>query len=263
MTGLLKQVFKIYTDYMGKGIAMWLFLAAILYLWIVEKNKSKKTIFIYASVALLILFFFPLSSYLLIHTIFDGEVYYRILWLLPMGVTIAYALIRFIDRIPSQIGKGIASAIACMVIAIGGNYIYANPTFTKAENLYQLPQAVIEICDAIEVEDQWVRAAMPQELLNCVRQYSADVRMPYGRENLIARWNFNHPMMETMEAPVINAKKLAEQGREYWCYYLVIGDNREMSGKLEDYDYIPIGKVGYYTIYVDSRLDKLNYRMLK
>lgn len=255
MLGLMEYAFDVCKTYNGRSLFMVLFLCALFYLWITEKDKSRKVILVYLSVALAALFFFPVFIYIMVNILFDNEVYYRTIWLFPIAIVIAFAITKVIIKEKKVWRKIVIGAAFALLIMTGGTYVYSNPTFVKAENLYQVPQVVVDICDTIQEEDQWVRAAMPQELIPYVRQYSAEVRMPYGRESLIERWNLEHPMYQNMENDVIDTKLLAEQGREYWCYYIVIGDNRVMDGKLEDYDYHSIGKIGAYTIYVDGRLD--------
>ena len=71
-----------------------------------------------------------------------------------------------------------------MVLMISGKLVYSSPLFSRAENTYHIPQVVVDICDAIEVEGREVMAAFPDEFLLYVRQYSPVICMPYGRESL-------------------------------------------------------------------------------
>ncbi len=74
----------------------------------------------------------------------EAGTYYRILWLLPMTVVIAYAGVKLIGK-HTRIGL-VALAAVCI---LGGSYVYGNVNVSKAENRYHLPAEVPAICDLI------------------------------------------------------------------------------------------------------------------
>ena len=255
MIELMQTVFQIYRDYSGKGAILTFFLIALLYLFVTEKEKTIKIVILYCSIFLLVLFFCPLFAYLLIHVLFDNEVYYRLIWLMPIGITIAYAMTRLIINEKVFLRKLIIGVVGAIIIMWNGSFVYSNPTFVKAENAYQIPQVVVEICEVIRSDEDYVRACMPEELIPTVRQYTSMIRMPYGRENLVGRWNFAHPMYETAKQEVIDVELFCTQGREYNCHFIVVGDNHELKGSFEDYDYSFVTKIGIYSIYKDDLID--------
>ncbi|MEG1847640.1 MAG: hypothetical protein RRX92_09630 [Lachnospiraceae bacterium] len=250
---MMTQVIEIFRLYHGSSLYMTLFCCGLLYLWLTEQDKSLRVVLIYVSATILFLFFFPLFSYFMIHFILDGEVYYRILWFLPMSIVVAYAAVRVISRQTQMLRKVVLSLMVCLVLCMGGDYTYDNPTFEPTENLYHLPQTVVDICDAIMPQEgeEWVCAAMPQELLSYVRQYTTQIHMPYGRAVLIKRWNLPHPMYDTMEAAVIDVKLLTEQAREYGCHYIVLEESRAMDGNPEEQGFRLVTNVDGYNIYLD------------
>ena len=181
-------------------------------------------------VILLLLYFNPLFAEL-VFGVAGGEIYYRIIWLLPITIVIAYTCVCILgDMVRKQndsgrdrtsegkVKKGLPSIVAAVclggLIVISGSFIYDNPFFHKAENLYHVPDSVVHICDAINVPGREVMAVFPLELVQYVRQYSPVTRMPYGREMTVERWNYYNPLCEAMYAQVIDMEVLAPLVKE-------------------------------------------------
>ena len=73
---------KLFQEYMGTGLIVLWFLVSLLYLWLTEKRKYIRVMFLYVPLVLLLVFFNPLVAKI-VSQMADGEIYYRILWLLP------------------------------------------------------------------------------------------------------------------------------------------------------------------------------------
>lgn len=235
---------------MGTGLIVGWFLLAVVYLLLKEKRKNVRIVFVYVPIILLFLFFNPLFARIVYGFVGD-EIYYRILWLMPITVVIAYAVIHLYGRLNGRIRIGFA-AVCGVLVVISGSYIYNNPYFRRAENQYHMPQTVVNICDAIVVEGREVMALFPADMLQYVRQYSPVVCMPYGREQTVDRWNHYSEMYMVMEAQVIDVKRLAELAKERWCHYIIVPQEKELRGSFYDYDYILFDTIDGYTIYQDT-----------
>lgn len=254
MIEVLSQTAEIFKSYSGSSLYMTLFLCSLVYLWITEEDKGKKAVLVYCSAGVLFLFFFPLCSYFLMNYIFDHEIYYRMLWFLPIGILVALSATKLIAVQTKITRKVVITLLACVILIRGGDYTYDNPTFVKAQNAYHIPQEVIDVCDAIipADEEQWVMAVVPQEMLSYVRQYSANIHLPYGREVLIERWNLWHPMYQTMEADTVWAKTLAKQAHEAGCQYIVLHQDKVFDEDIQKWGYILQENVDGYNIYQDK-----------
>lgn len=249
MVGAEGSVLMMLKMYSGNMSLTLLFIASLVYLWITEKNKGRKAVLIYTSVAVLALFFFPLFTYFVIDMMGEEEIYYRLLWALPMGGVIAYAAVKFLAGIKKKWLQAVLLLLLAVYIAIGGHLIYKSPQFSKAENIYQVPDAVVQICDAIVVPGREVMAAFPAELVPYVRQYSAFVVMPYGYDSLVERWGLGEELEEEMSKEVSDAKVLSELAIEEGCHFLIINQSHVVTGDLEDYDYTLILQTEGYDIY--------------
>ena len=79
--------------------------------------------------------------------------------------------------------------------------------------------------------------------------------LPYGREMLIARWDYYNAMYEAMEeAEVIDTPVFVELTREYPCAYVVLKKDREIREPLTDYGFSVYGQVGEFVVYKDMTL---------
>lgn len=244
-----------FKTYMGDGLLMTWFLLSWLYLFFMEKRKSLRVLFVYLPMMVMLLFFQPTFAWI-IHKVVGEEVYYRILWLLPITIVIAFTITSIYEKLQGRV-KYFFALVAAVLVLVSGSFIYHNPYFHKAENLYHVPQAVVDICEAIKVEGREVKAVFPRELLQYVRQYDPVVVMPYGRDVLVERWNAaeGNDLYAAMEADVIDAKRLSELARVEWCAYIVLAKEREMKGSLETYQFTVFDEIGDYVIYKDATVD--------
>lgn len=167
---------KLFQEYMGTGLIVLWFLVSLLYLWLTEKRKYIRVMFLYVPLVLLLVFFNPLVAKI-VSQMADGEIYYRILWLLPVTPVIAFGTVQLCGKLAGR-KRYVGITLAIVLFTISGSLIYRNPNFQKAENAYHVPQSVVDICDTIEVPGREVMAAFPGELLQYVRQYSNVICMP-------------------------------------------------------------------------------------
>lgn len=250
MWGIFLESVVIFKNYMGFHEGCWLaavYLLLLLYLWFAEKDRHRRAVFVYAPTLLLLLFFCPLFRKLFVRLMEDSETYYRLLWLLQMSVVSAYGMVRLCAR-----HRRIGLAVMCAVILAGGDYVYDSEHISKAENAYHLPQEVIDIVDLIEPEEGRITVLVPADLIYYIRQYSTNIELPYGREMLVSRWDYYHPMYEAMEqAEVIETAAFVELAREYPCAYIILKEDRQLEEPLTEYGFELYGQVGEFLIYRD------------
>lgn len=250
----------LFQEYMGTGLIVVFFLISLVYLWIVEKRKQVRILFIYVPVILLLVFFNPLFARV-VYELAGSEIYYRILWLIPVTIVIAFAIVDVLGRLEGA--KRVAfGVVAAAVIAVSGSYIYSNPFFSKAENLYHVPQSVADICDAIEVEGREVKAIFPVEMLQYVRQYSPVVCMPYGRDILVDEmteyndlWSGWNTLYDVMEAKEIDAGLLTAGCRAEGVVYIVLPAEKKVNGSFADYEFEVFANIDAYVVYKDATVD--------
>ncbi len=247
------QVIRLFHAYMGEGLIIGWFLLAEIYLFVREKDRNRRILFVYTPLTLLLLFFNPLFAEIF-YGIAGEEIYYRILWLIPITLVIAYGGVQLIFSYKRG-KKGGLGILLAFLIMLSGKYVYSSPFFEKAQNIYHVPQSVVEICDAIAVEGREVMAVFPSEQLQYVRQYAPTVCMPYGREALVSAWGPSPELYDAMEAESIDAGLLVSLAREEGCHYIILRSDKEIKGSLGEGGYIRMTSIRGYDVYKDETVD--------
>lgn len=253
------DVMEWFRQYMGTGMIVTWYLLSLIYLWICEKKRHVRILFLYVPLILLLVYFNPLCVKL-VHGVVGSDIYWRILWLLPITATIAYASVCVYGRMARD-GRRLAANLfaLCMAgaLAVSGSFIYNSPRVSRAENLYHMPDSVIHICDAIQVPGREVMAAFPLELTPYVRQYCPVVCMPYGREMVMKSWNNHNPLCDALEQEVISMEEAVPLSREAQCHYIIFREGQELTADPEEYGWIRYAEMDGYVIYRDPAVELL------
>lgn len=256
MNEVIRNTFSIYKNYGGGSMMTVLTAAAVVYLWILEERKEIKILFVYLTAAVSALFFFPLFAYAAMHFFLDTQVYYRLLWLVPMGMVTSYAAVKLIGQLEMKWKRVLAGILAAAFIIQGGSFIYRNPLVTKAENLYQLPKSVIAVADVMKVEGRDVKAVVPSEMLQFIRQYDAGILLAYGREALVDGWS-NNPLYEAMEATPVRSFAITDYAKQQGVEYIVLRTGTPIVGgkPIEKYEFSYLTTTENYDIYIYDRAE--------
>lgn len=246
------NVVELFRDYMGTGLVVAWFFVCVGYLFFQEKDKSKRILFVYVPLILLLLFFNPLFIKVL-YGFIGTEIYYRILWLMPMSIVIAYTIVKLCMTLVGKKRYGVLLGATAMII-LSGSCIYQSPFFSRAENPEHVPVAVAQICDRIQVEGREIMAAFPGELISYVRQYSPLICMPYGRGELVSSWSVDTDFFNAMEEEVLDVEELASYGEQYQCHYIIVASDKELEGQFEDYEYLMLEEIEGYRIYQNKNM---------
>lgn len=257
MYGIFMESVVIFKNYVGGKYIIILFLLALLYLLLTEKNKRRRAMFVYMPISVLLLFFFPITRKVFVRLMGEGDTYYRILWLVPMGIVTAYGGVKCAAWLCEKKGvwmKRLSLAAMAVAIVVCGKYVYASQYMSKAENAYHLPQKVIDICDVIAPEEgeERIWAVFPTDLVYFVRQYDTDIQMLYGREMVEPKWQYAEPVHTIMNHPTtIDVEELLKLTRERYCTYLVFPNNKGVTEDPANFGLELLDTIEGYPIYYD------------
>lgn len=246
----MKEILTVYQQYTGVGFLTILYLLTLIYLWIAEKNITLRSIFVYGASIIQFLFFVPLFFYG--YRLLDEGTYYRILWILPMTITIAYATVGILSKYPST-----STIVGLLMIVLCGKYVYNSVYIMSAENLYHIPQEAVEICEMImpEEDEENVKGIFPDDLVHFIRQYSARIKMVYGRDYLAPDWKYgDHPVRETINSGRITAFRLASLANKEGCHYIILERDKIILGDLSKFDIDFLGETDNYHVYRNSNV---------
>ena len=239
-------------DYSGSGFLFVLLLISIVFLGFRVKRGAVKTMTVYLPIFVLAVFFCPFWG-IYMEQENDGEILYRILWMIPAAVIVCFALIEAIHMVPEKF-RAVSFVTAVLIVIVSGKYIYASPFFSKAENCYHVPQVVVDICDDIRVEGREVRACFPIEHIQYVRQYTPYVCLSYGRTVLLGNgFNQYSNVEQFLDEETIDTAGLVEELRRVDNHYLILESDRKMTEDLNKYGYIFIKTYDKYSLYLDEQ----------
>jgi len=257
VSGIWAEIIKLYRDYVGTGMLAGLFIVSVAALVYLEKEKDRRVLLVLLPILVFVIFLFPLFAWA-VNQYAESEIYYRFLWLLPVTIVIAYVGTKLAMFVTGW--RRIAAVVVlCGIIAVCGDYVYDNDYYSKAENLYHVPDTVVEICDDIVIPGREVRAVFPADMVQYVRQYTPFVCLAFGRDVIVDRWNLSNEMYEIYElgypSGITEASLLAEACRSYEVHYVIWDSDRDMMGSLIDYDFSLVATVDKYDIFVDNKAD--------
>jgi hypothetical protein len=249
-------IFQVVNEFEGGKLLLLLYLISLGYLLLRERDKNRRILLCYFPLICLIVFFCP-PVYKVYGKIESIRTYYRLLWLLPMSVTTIYTGLKIMV---GNIQMGMV--VMCGLFVLSGSFVYENENILKAENRLHLPQMILDISDYLmnETNGEETMAAMPEELVQFVRQYNTKILMPYGRDMQMGAY-YNEVFDAMEQTDPVNADKLCAALEDYNCEFLVIEDDREIDGSLEENGLELLGDVDGYHIwhcpYAQNYRDKI------
>lgn len=175
MAAWTQQMLDWVTAYYGDKVYFFLAIAAYIYLFISTKSTRKRIVY-----PCILILFLVLNPYLYAY-VYSRIIYWRLLWMLPNGIVIAYAAVSFIEKRKHKITKIIWLAAFAVCIVLKGTNVYTHSGMVQAQNEQHLSSVVKNVCDYILMESEQPRCIMPREWYSQVRQYSGDIEMMYGR----------------------------------------------------------------------------------
>ncbi len=249
--------FLVWQNISGSGMLTGLYVCALLFLFFREKETYKRILLIYLPLFWIVILFLPIT-YRIVATVIDEELYYRFFWMLPMSLVIAYALVQLYHFYRGKYKKLLAIMIA-LVLVISGDFLYDNWRYSKAKNIYHVPQEVVDICDLIHTPGREVMALFPKELMQYVRQYDGTICMPYGRNVLVGDWEIYHELYFAFEIHETNSATIAKGAAKYECSYVVAKAGKLSEEIVKESGYELLETLHGYDVFYNDNIFRLIY----
>ncbi len=180
-----------------------MYLFALLYI-MVKGSRRDREIFLPGAVLLAATVFNPLSP-LVLDKIFDvSSEYYRLFWIAPVVILVPYVFTVIVHDIPKGKDRYLVAALGVAALILGGNFVYAKG-FDVAENIYKIPDEVIQISEIIhnDSQNEYSKAFFEYEYNMEIRQYDPRILLTIDREDYIYAMNYSYTeeMLEDEENP--------------------------------------------------------------
>ena len=230
--------------YIDNGMYLALFLVGLVYVYLTEENKKIKYFFVFYSLISIILILNPIF-YKAVSGVITFDVYWRMFWILPSGVLIAYCTTKIISNKEKKLEKIVLFITAVLIIMISGKLIYNKQNFAKINNLYKIPDEALEVCVAIS-EDNFEKKIVlaPSDLLPYFRQYDANINLIYGR--VPSGYDDNELITEFNNGDM---KKVIPYCLKKKCNYVVVRTDVFVYPSLECYGFKLLGQTEHYLVY--------------
>ncbi|MGO4947147.1 hypothetical protein ACTQ50_12265 [Blautia sp. Sow4_E7] len=177
--------------YWGSWWYPFLFAVGLLCTLIWGRKKSSRIFIGYTAFLFLTVYNPIVVKYVIARLDFENE-YYRFIWILPVIPAIAYYGVTFVSSFHKKWLKG-----AAVVAVLGVFVVLGNPlngvvkNFALAENIYKVPDELIQICEILHSKmsnpDARPRVVFDASLNNVARQYDAQFRLTIDRNASIYR----------------------------------------------------------------------------
>lgn len=232
-----------YSDFTGGGMYFALFLIAMLYIHLKEKDKRKRVFLIYYPLIAFIFIINPLF-YQISKIAFSEHTYFRMFWVLPMAVVIAYAAVLLIREGNKKLEKFVLGFSLCLIIVLSGKFYYI--TFMKFGNLYKLPDESVLVAQLIGIdEEENKKALVPADLVDYIRQIDGTIELLYGRQSDKPYWN--NPYATELDNG--NVEYIVDVLEKNNCQYVVYKRPTVMREPIQNYGYEMISETVNYVIF--------------
>lgn len=183
MKELLDEIVMLYKYFNNENYTFFaIFLISIIFIFITEKDKKIKDFFVYYSIVIIAIIWNPICIYVLNKFINIGSMY-RIYYMLPFCITIAYATTRLIEKNNKIFKKLIIMVAIVTIIIISGKCIFNKNNTIEVSNYYKLPDETVEVAYLIsnDNETEYKKAIVPYGMSSQIRQVCTNVELVYSR----------------------------------------------------------------------------------
>lgn len=234
-----------FTQFKGTGMFIALFFVSIIYIGFREKNKKARNFIFYYSILSLIITLNPIFNKL-IRPIFTDSVYWRVYWMIPFGVTIAYAGVKVINESKGKFQKIVVAISLCLIIIISGKYIYVYENYVEVGNIFKIPDENLLITQIIGLdESEYKKAIVPETMIAHVRQFDANIELAYRR--VPQGIYLDNEIVQALNSGI--TEEIVKQANENNCNYVVTKKAVPLSEKMEDYNFIKINETPNFEVY--------------
>ena len=231
-----------------------LFLIALLFIFIKEKQKTNQTFLIYYSMVILIILLNPIFVWLIFKMI-PQSVYYRFLWTIPFGIIQAYFGVRLMDNINTHLKKNIIAISFILIIIYSGAFVYNNLTFEKVNNWHKLPEEYIQVTQIVkDIPLDNKKAMVSTDLVGYIRQFDASIKLAYPRR----------PYADYQMYPIVkyynagDVKNLVSQCQQNDINIIVYDNSIPLTISPSHYGYDLYAQTEHYDIYALSKEIKVD-----
>lgn len=231
------------SNWIGNGMYIALYFVSLIYIFVKVKKNKVRNLFGFSSIILLFIIFNPVFT-LLVKSVFNESVYWRLFWMLPTGFTMAYVGVDVVSCCDTKKSKAILifSLILCIIFC--GKLVYRPDNFKEVENLYKFDDEKLEVINIIlNDKDEYKKVMAPTECVSYFRQVSSKINLMYGRN---PHGYVGYDIIKQYEDG--NVEYVATACKDAKCNYIILRKTISLDESFADYGYDYFAETATYTI---------------
>lgn len=192
-----------------------------------------------------IIIFNPLAA-IILDKCLQGS-YWRSLWLMLEYVVISLAAVLLIR---SYKKKKLLPLFLIFIIAFSGKFMYKDNFFSFSENVYKIPEEMIEICEVINehYEDGEAFVATQNPVYIWLRQYDASIRIAYTKRGMGGDSDARE-LRELVESKDKDWDAIYRKCKEVTCNVVIVTIPEITEHEMSAYGFEILDYVDEYAIY--------------
>lgn len=229
-----------------------LFLVSMVYL-VLEKDKKEIDLLVVYSSIIFIIFFCPITYYILVTKLSMESFYPRMVMCIPMAIGIAYVAMRVVTKKGETTKtKSRLLLLVALFVVVNGRNIYSTDYIRVAENVYHIPQETLDVAQIIENQEgtlEKVTIAMPNyPAVRWMRMYDASYYSPYGRRGWLPTCDEAKILYEHLANATWEYDEILMRAYICNCDYIVVYSSVVPEGFLER-GCLLVGQTENYAVY--------------
>lgn len=222
-----------------------LFLVGLFEIFILEKKRERKNVFVWYSAILLIVIYNPVTLFLCRKIFGDADLaayYCRLFLVIPIMFVIAYGFTLLLEQCEHRFKKMLLSFVAIIIIVMSGHTIYSEEWYVKAQNFNKVPNDALQVCSLVRGTDEEVKIMVPSALAPYIRQIDASIKMPYSRDQA------GEEIALQVSSDTPDVEYILEYGLQNDCDYVVCLNSEEIERSFEEYGCSVLGYTEHYVV---------------
>jgi len=251
-----------FTNFIGTGLYIGLFFMSILYVISYMKKEDKKEhkikiiLGVYC-IIVLILNLNPLFAKFMISLLKENLTYWRVYWLLPIGISISFMFTEIVFKKEKMKDRILLFVLMICIIVLSGSYMYTSEDqekFVKVNNYYKVPDDVLDIVEHVSKDNEdYKKLAGIEIFLIYTRQIDGTIIVPEGR-SMGGRYVDNSIVTLIQKGSL---KEICDYCNQYKCNYLVMNKGTEFPKEyILGYDIKKMYENDTYSLYKFNRITK-------
>lgn len=253
MNPSIQLVKTAYNQYSGTGKILALFFLSLFVLFFMEKEKEKRSMFLYPSFLLLLFALEPVWKGLFAQ-MGNLAFYRKVYFLLPVFLVIGVAGVYVIKVPKGKWAKAGALVMLAGLIAISGKGVWSQYSLSYWENGMKMPLEQREVMDWILAHEN-PKALLPEELIPISNQYSSKLHTFYEIQEDGEMGKLGEEQRKVyyqMSIQHMDSKLLVEIARKYGYSYIVLKEEYHFpKTPLSLLKFEKVATYGPYSIYED------------